>query len=77
MAELGVGGGQVELLAALFHADAHNDVAPTGYNEDDPPGGPPASLLTPRAEATGFRWTAQTRTTTRAHAARITSMIDG
>jgi hypothetical protein len=37
MAELGVGRGQFELLAALFHADAPNDVAPTGYNEDDPP----------------------------------------
>ena len=56
MGELGVGRGQIELLAALFHADAPNDVAPSAYNEDDPPGSLPASPLTPRAEATGFRW---------------------
>ena len=58
MGELGVGRGQIELLAALFHADAPNDVAPGAYNEDDPPGDLPASPLTPRPEATGFRWTA-------------------
>jgi hypothetical protein len=58
MGELGVGRGQIELLAALFHADAPNDVAPSAYNEDDPPGDLPASPLTPRPEATGFRWTA-------------------
>ena len=40
MGELGVGRGQIELLAALFHADAPNDVAPRAYNEDDPPGEP-------------------------------------
>jgi len=58
MGELGVGRGQIELLAALFHADAPNDVAPSAYNEDDPPGGLPASPLAPRPEATGFRWAA-------------------
>lgn len=58
MGELGVGRGQIELLAALFHADAPNDVAPSAYNEDDPPGGLPASPLVPRPEATGFRWAA-------------------
>jgi hypothetical protein len=43
----------------VFHADAPNDVAPSAYNEDDPPGGlPVSSLLTPRPEATRFRWTA-------------------
>jgi hypothetical protein len=56
MGELGVGRGQIELLAALFHADAPNDVAPSAYNEDDPPGGLPDSPLAPRPEATGFRW---------------------
>jgi hypothetical protein len=55
MGELGVGRGQIELLAALFHADAPNDVAPSAYNEDDPPGDLPASPLAPRPEATGFR----------------------
>ena len=58
MGELGVGRGQIELLAALFHADAPNDVAPSAYNEDDPPGDLPASPLAPRPEATGFRWAA-------------------
>jgi L-alanine-DL-glutamate epimerase-like enolase superfamily enzyme len=58
MAELGVGRGQIELLAALFHPDAPNDVAPSAYNEDNPPGGLPASPLAPRPAPTGFRWTA-------------------
>ena len=58
MGELGVGRGQIELLAALFHADAPNDVAPSAYNEDEPPGGLPASPLAPRPAATGFRWAA-------------------
>jgi hypothetical protein len=56
--ELGVGRGQIELLAALFHADAPNDVAPSAYNEDDPPGRLPGSPLSPRPAATGFRWEA-------------------
>jgi hypothetical protein len=58
MGELGVGRGQIGLLAALFHADAPNDVAPSAYNADDPPGRLPASPLAPRPAATGFRWTA-------------------
>jgi L-alanine-DL-glutamate epimerase-like enolase superfamily enzyme len=58
MGELGVGRGQIELLAALFHADAPNDVAPSAYNEDDPAGELPASPLPPRPAATGFRWAA-------------------
>ena len=59
MGQLGVGRGQIELLAALFHADAPNDVAPSAYNnKDEPPGGLPASPLAPRPEATGFRWAA-------------------
>ncbi len=58
MGELGVGRGQIELLAALFHPDAPNDVAPSAYNEDDPAGGLPASPLAPRPETTGFRWAA-------------------
>ncbi len=58
MGELGVGRGQIELLAALFHADAPNDVAPSAFNEDDPAGSLPTSPLTPRPAATGFRWLA-------------------
>ena len=58
MGELGVGREQIELLAALFHPDAPNDVAPSAYNEDDPSGELPASPLAPRPAATGFRWDA-------------------
>jgi hypothetical protein len=56
--ELGVGRGQIELLAALFHADAPNDVAPSAYNEDDPAGSLPVSPLPPSPAPTGFRWEA-------------------
>jgi L-alanine-DL-glutamate epimerase-like enolase superfamily enzyme len=55
MGELGVGRGQVQLLAALFHPDAPNDVAPSGFNAADPPAGLPDSPLEPRPEPTGFR----------------------
>jgi hypothetical protein len=56
LGELGVGRGQIELLASLFHADAPNDVAPSAYNQDDPEGSLPASPLAPRPAPTGFRW---------------------
>jgi len=56
MGELGVGRGQIELLASLFHPDGPNDVAPSAYNEDDPTGDLPASPLPPRPDSTGFRW---------------------
>jgi L-alanine-DL-glutamate epimerase-like enolase superfamily enzyme len=56
MGELGVGRGQIELLASLFHPDTPNDVAPSAYNEDEPAAELPASPLQPRPEATGFRW---------------------
>jgi hypothetical protein len=58
MGELGVGRGQIELLAALFHADAPNDVAPSAYNEDDAASELPGSPLPPRPAETGFRWAA-------------------
>jgi hypothetical protein len=54
--ELGVGRGQIQYLASLFHPDAPNDVAPTGYNLPDPPAGLPSSPLAPGPSATGFRW---------------------
>jgi len=56
--ELGPGRGQAQYLAALFHSDTPNDLAPGGYNENDPPDGLPASPLEPRPSATGFRWDA-------------------
>jgi L-alanine-DL-glutamate epimerase-like enolase superfamily enzyme len=54
--ELGVGRGQNQYLASLFHADAPNDVAPTGFNLPDPPADLPASPLAPAPSAAGFRW---------------------
>jgi hypothetical protein len=53
--ELGVGRGQIQYLAALFHADAPNDIAPSGYDSIDPEPGLPASPLDPDPEPTGFR----------------------
>jgi hypothetical protein len=43
--ELGVGRDQIQLLAALFHADAPNDVAPRGFNSTQPVEGLPSSPL--------------------------------
>lgn len=54
--ELGCGRGQIQYLASLFHPEGPNDVAPTGYNEPDPPSGLPASPLAVAVSATGFRW---------------------
>ena len=45
--ELGVGRGQNQYLASLFHADAPNDVAPTGFNLPTPPAGLPAARSLP------------------------------
>ena len=53
--ELGPGRGQIQYLAALFHADEPNDLAPAGYDELDPEPGLPASPLMPDPEPTGFR----------------------
>jgi hypothetical protein len=53
--ELGVGRGQIQYLAAMFHADAPNDIAPAGYDAIDPEPGLPESPLTPDPEPTGFR----------------------
>jgi len=54
--ELGVGRGQNQYLASIFHADAPNDVAPTGFNLPSTPAGLPSSPLAPVPEAVGFRW---------------------
>jgi hypothetical protein len=54
--ELGVGRGQIQVLASLFHPDTPNDTAPRPYNEAEPPPGLPTSPLEPRLAATGFRW---------------------
>jgi hypothetical protein len=52
--ELGPGRGHIQLLAALFHPDTPNDVAPGGYNANEAQAGLPASPLTVPARATGF-----------------------
>jgi L-alanine-DL-glutamate epimerase-like enolase superfamily enzyme len=54
--ELGVGRGQIQYLASLFHPDAPNDVAPAGYNLDPLPDALPGSPLAPAPSTTGFRW---------------------
>jgi L-alanine-DL-glutamate epimerase-like enolase superfamily enzyme len=56
--ELGPGRGHIQYLAALFHPDTPNDVAPSGYNAPDPPPGLPVSPLEPHPTPTGFRWDA-------------------
>jgi len=56
MGEVGIGRGQIELLAAIFHPDGPNDVAPSAYNLPDLPAGLPESPLTRPGEVTGFRW---------------------
>jgi hypothetical protein len=54
--ELGPGRGQIQALASLFHPDTPNDIAPGGYNDEDPAPGLPASPLEPQLAPTGFRW---------------------
>jgi hypothetical protein len=56
--ELGVGRGQIQALAALFHPETPNDTAPRGYNEAEPPPGLPSSPLEPKLAPIGFRWEA-------------------
>ncbi len=54
--ELGPGRGQAQYLAALFHPDGPNDLAPGGYDAPGPEPGLPESPLTPAPTPTGFRW---------------------
>ncbi|HTA37058.1 MAG TPA: hypothetical protein VK761_10110 [Solirubrobacteraceae bacterium] len=54
--ELGVGRGQIQYMASLFHADAPNDVAPSAFNLPEPAAGLPSSPLAPAPSAVGFRW---------------------
>ena len=51
--ELGHGRDQIQLLAALFHPDTPNDVAPGGTTQRTEPG-LPTSPLTISPRATGF-----------------------
>ena len=54
--ELGVGRGQIQYLAALFHPDAPNDIAPAGWDwVEFPETGLETSPLDPAPDAAGFR----------------------
>jgi hypothetical protein len=52
--ELGHGRDQIQLLASLFHADAPNDVAPSGFNAATPVAGLPQGPLSLEAARPGF-----------------------
>jgi hypothetical protein len=52
--ELGVGRGQIQYLAGLFHPDTPNDVAPGGFNLPEPTPGLPSSPLTVSPRESGF-----------------------
>jgi hypothetical protein len=54
--ELGPGRGQIQYLASLFHPQAPNDVAPSGYNRVPVPPGLPTSPLPAAPAEVGFRW---------------------
>jgi len=56
MFEQGPGRGQLQYLAALFHADGPNDLAPIEYNLQRPGHELPRSPLGPEPHPTGFRW---------------------
>jgi L-alanine-DL-glutamate epimerase-like enolase superfamily enzyme len=58
--ELGPGRGQIQYLAAIFHPDTPNDVAPSGYNDPAVASAPglPSSPLQPSIDELGFRWVA-------------------
>jgi hypothetical protein len=54
--EVGVGRGQVQYLASLYHPDTPNDIAPSGYNDPSVPAGMPTSPMDPVPAETGYRW---------------------
>jgi hypothetical protein len=54
--ELGVGRGQIQYLASIFHPDTPNDTSPAGFHVMDPPPGLPSSPLPPAPAPAGFRW---------------------
>jgi L-alanine-DL-glutamate epimerase-like enolase superfamily enzyme len=54
--EVGLGRGQIQYLASLYHPDTPNDTAPAGYNDPAVPPGMPTSPMDPVPAETGFRW---------------------
>jgi L-alanine-DL-glutamate epimerase-like enolase superfamily enzyme len=61
--ELGPGRGQAQYLAALFHPDAPNDLAPAGFDDPVPPADVPCSplILTPAPIGFGAQHEPRTR----------------
>jgi hypothetical protein len=55
--ELGAGRDHIQYLAALFHPDTPNDVAPREFNFSQIPDGLPASPLHLPVASSGFRFT--------------------
>ena len=53
--ELGVGRGQIQYLASVFHPEGVNDIAPAGYDWAEFPTDLAPSPLAPDHEPTGFR----------------------
>lgn len=53
--ELGIGRGQIQLMASLYHPDGPNDVAPAGFNEPEANASLEPSPLEPAPEPVGFR----------------------
>jgi hypothetical protein len=56
MFEQGPGRGQLQYLAALFHPEGPNDLAPVKYNLELPTRGLPRSPLPAQPHRIGFRW---------------------
>jgi len=54
--ELGIGRGQVQYLASIFHPDGPNDVAPAGFNAAQLATDLPTSPMAAEVAPTGFRW---------------------
>src|ERR687895_637470 len=54
--ELGVGRDHIQYLAALFHPDTPNDVAPRGFNQPQLPDGMPGSPIAIEPASSGFRF---------------------
>jgi hypothetical protein len=54
--ELDVGRDHIQYLAALFHPDTPNDVAPRGFNQPQIPDGLPETPLRIEPAPTGFRF---------------------
>ena len=73
--ELGPGRGQAQYLAALFHPNGPNDLAPSAYNDPDPPPGIPSAGSDPPSSGRAFAGTPSPLAahwgSSRSHVARV------